>query len=108
MDLIKGILPKYVTTSKSDYLESVRFSSMFWGGWDGLFSIQMKELANKKVGDLMSEPPPMIDGNTNLMQVADLIYKKGKRRLIVTSNNKVIGILREQDLFFEMVKISQQ
>jgi DNA-binding response OmpR family regulator len=108
MDLIKGILPPYVTASRSETLESIRYSSMFWGGWDGLFSIQMKALADKKVGDLMSESPPMIDENTNLMQVADLIFKKKKRRVIVTSDKKVIGIIREQDLFFEMVKISQQ
>ncbi|MBU2509830.1 response regulator [bacterium] len=108
MDLIKGVLPTYISASRSDYLESIRFSPMFWGGWDGLFSIQMKALADKKVGELMSEPPPMIDGNANLMQVADMIFKKKKRRVIVTADNKVIGIIREQDLFFEMVKISQQ
>ncbi|MBU2648352.1 response regulator, partial [bacterium] len=108
MDLIKGVLPAYISASQSDKLQSIRYSPMFWGGWDGLFSIQMKTLADKKVGELMSEPPPMIDENTNLMQVADLIFKKQKRRLVVTSENKVIGIIREQDLFFEMVKISQQ
>ncbi|MFH2131873.1 MAG: response regulator [bacterium] len=107
MDLIKGVLPAYISASQSDKLQSIRYSPMFWGGWDGLFSIQMKALADKKVGELMSEPPPMIDENTNLMQVADLIFKKKKRRLIVTSENKVIGLIREQDLFFEMVKISQ-
>jgi len=106
MDLIKGVLPTYLSSSRSDYLESVRYSSMFYGGWDGLFSIQMKALADKKVGELMSEPPPMIDENANLMQVADMIFKNRKRRLIVTAKQKVIGIVREQDVFFEMVNIS--
>jgi CheY-like chemotaxis protein len=108
LDLIKGVRPAYLAAARSDMLQSIQYSSMFWGGWDGLFSIQMKTLADKKVGELMSEPPPLIDENTNLMQVADLMNKNQKRRLIVTSGNKAIGIIREQDLFFEMAKIVLQ
>ena len=105
MDLIKGIRPAYLSTARSDTLQGIEYSSLFWGGWDGLFSIQMKTLAEKKVGEVMSERPPLVDENTNLMQVADLMYKNQKRRLIVTSGKKAIGIIREQDLFFEMAKI---
>lgn len=105
MDLLKAVRPVYLDTNRSDHYESIRFSSMFWGGWDGLFTVQMKTLAAKKVGELMSDPPPTIDENANLMQVADLLFKTQKRRLIVTSGSSVIGIVREQDLFFEMAKI---
>jgi CBS domain-containing protein len=51
------------------------------------------------------EAPPMIDENANLMEVAELLFKTQKTRLIVRSGKKVIGILREQDLFFEIVNI---
>lgn len=108
LDLIKGVLPAYLSSARSDMLQTIRYSSMFWGGWEGLFSIQMKALAEKKVGELMSDPPPTVDENTNLMQVADLMYKNQKRRLIVTSGKKAIGVIREQDLFFEMAKIVLQ
>ena len=108
MDLIKGVRPAYLSASRPDMSESIRLSSLYWGGWDGLFSIQMEALGDKKVGELMSEPPPMIDGDTNLIQVADLMFKTRKRRLIVTDGNKVIGIVREQDLFFEMAHIILQ
>ncbi|MBN2058929.1 MAG: response regulator [Deltaproteobacteria bacterium] len=108
MDLIKGVRPAYLSASRPDMSESIRFSSLYWGGWEGLFSIQMDILADKKVGELMSEPPPMIEGNTNLIQVADIMFKTQKRRLIVSEGNKVIGIVREQDLFFEMARIILQ
>lgn len=108
MDLIRGVRPAYLAAPRSDQLDEIRYSHMFWGGWDGLFSVQTGALAHKKVGELMSEPPPTIDESTNLMEVADLMYRTQKRRLIVTSGKKVIGIIREQDLFFEMAKIVLQ
>ena len=108
MDLIKGVRPAYLSASRPDMSESIQFSSLFWNSWDGLFSIQMDALKEKKVGELMSEPPPMIDGDTNLIQVADIMFKTQRRRLIVTEGKKVIGIVREQDLFFEMARIILQ
>jgi DNA-binding response OmpR family regulator len=104
-DLIKGVRPFYLTLPKSSMADSVRFSHVFTGGWDGLFTIQMKALADKKVGELVLETPVMIDENANLMEVADLMFKTQKTRLVVTSGGKVTGILREQDLFFEIVNI---
>ena len=106
LDLIKGIRPAYLSTARSDKLQGIEYSSLFWGGWDGLFSIQMKTLADKKVGELMSERPPLIDENTNLMQVADLMYKNQKRRLIVTSGKKVIGIYGNRICFLKWLKSS--
>jgi len=104
-NLIKGIRPFYLSLPKSSRTESIRFSHIFTGAWDGLFTIQLKALADKKVGELVLESPPMIDENANLMEVADLLFKTRETRLIVTSGKKVIGILREQDLFFETVNI---
>ena len=104
-DLIKGVRPSYFSLPKSSKTDSVKFSHIFSGGSDGLFTIQLKALADKKVGELVLESPPMIDENANLLEVAELLFKTQKTRLIVTSGKKVIGILREQDLFFETVNI---
>ncbi len=104
-DLIKGARPFYLSLTQSSMADSVRFSHVFTGGWDGLFTIQMKALADKKVGELDLENHPMIDENANLMEVADLLFKTQQTRLIVKSGDKVVGILREQDLLFEIVNI---
>ncbi len=104
-DLIKGVRPFYLSLPKSSMADSVRFSHVFTGGWDGLFTIQLKAIADKKVGELALESLPMIDENANLMAVTDLLYKTNSTRLLVTSGKKLVGILREQDLFFEIVNI---
>lgn len=104
-DLIKGVRPFYLSPPKSSMADSVRYSHVFTGGWDGLFTILMKALAGKKVGELSLESPPMIDECANLMEVVDLLFKTQRESLIVTSGKKMIGILREQDLFFETVNI---
>jgi len=107
-DLIKGVRPFHFSLSESSRADSLKFSHVFTSGWDGLFTIQMKAFANKKIGELVLEFPPTIDENANLMEVAELLYKTHKTRLIVTSGNKVTGILREQDLLFETVNIITQ
>lgn len=104
-DLIKGARPYYLAPPKSQMADSVRFSHIFTGGWDGLFTIQMKALADKKISELVLESPPLIDENANLMEVAELFFKTRSASLIVTSGKRVIGILREEDLFFEIVNI---
>nr|WP_321396174.1 response regulator [uncultured Desulfobacter sp.] len=104
-DLIREVRPKYLAILESSKADSVRFSHVFTDGWDGLFTIQMKALAQKRIGELTLDSPPMIDENANLMEVADLLFKTQRTRLIVTSGKKVVGILREQDLFFEIVSI---
>ena len=104
-DLIKGARPSYFSAPQSSQAESVRFSPVFRGAWDGVFTLQMKALAEKKVGEIILEPPALIDEGANLMEVVEIMYKTGKTRLIVTSGDKVTGILREQDLFFEIINI---
>jgi CheY-like chemotaxis protein len=107
-DLIKAVRPFYLSTNKSSQAESVRFSHVFTGNQYGLFSIQLRALAERKVGELALEVPPMIEENANLMDVAELLFQTQKTRCIVTSGKKVIGVLREQDLFFEIVSIITQ
>ncbi|MBI9092735.1 MAG: response regulator [Desulfobacterium sp.] len=102
MDLLEAVRPAYLSAPKPSMADSVQYSSMFW---DGMFFTQTKALADKKVAALMGATPPVIHENTNLMEVADLMVTSGLRRLIVTKDERVIGIIREQDLFFEMAKI---
>lgn len=104
-DLIKGARPYYLSMPKSQMVDSVRFSHVFTGGWDGLFTIQMKALADKKIDTLVLESPPLINENANLMEVAEMFFKTRHTSLIVTSGKRVMGVLREQDLFFEIVNI---
>ena len=100
--MIEAVRPAYLSAPKPSMADSMQYSSMFW---TGLFTTQTKVLAGKKVEDIMSESPPSLVEDTNLMEVADLMYREQIRRVIVTSNDRVIGIVREQELFFEMANI---
>ena len=102
MDLIEAVRPAYLSAPKPSTADSIEYSSMFW---EGLFTTQTKAMADLKIGDIMSESPPVIDGNSNLMEAADLMYTTQLRRLIVTADEKLAGVIREQELFFEMANI---
>ena len=102
LDLIVAVRPAYLTAPKPSMADTLQYSPMFW---TGLFTSQAKALCNKKVSEIMSDPPPMIDEETNLMEVADTLYAQKARRLAVVQGRNVVGVVREQEIFFEMARI---
>jgi len=103
LDLIAAIRPAYLSAPKPSMADSLQYSPMFW---TGLFTSQAKALMNKKIGDIMSDPPPSVDEETNLMEAADMMYTTRARRLGVTRKGKVVGVVREQEIFFEIARIA--
>ena len=101
-DLISGIQPSYLSAPKPSMADSMVYSAMFW---TGLFTAQSKTLRAKRVRDLMSDPPQTVDEDANLMEVAYQLHTENLRRLVVTGKGKVIGVIREQDVFFELARI---
>ena len=101
-DLIAGVLPEYLSAPKPSMGDSIVYSPMFWSG---LFTTQVKVLSQKKIREVMSEAPPTVSEDTNLMELAYVMHKEGYRRVAVASQGKVVGVVREQELFFEMNKI---
>ncbi|MCD6295836.1 MAG: response regulator [Deltaproteobacteria bacterium] len=101
-DLLQGIMPAYLGASKPSTADSIQYSPMFW---DGMFTGAAKALAKKKIEDLMSPAPLTIDGGSNLMEAANMMVTNKVRRLVVTRSGQVAGVVREQDLFFEIERI---
>ncbi len=102
LDLIKAVRPAYLSAPKPSTADSMQYSPMFWSG---LFTTQAKGLVDKKIRDVMSDAPLKIDQNTNLMEIANLMFTEKSRRMAVTQDEKVVGVVREQEIFFEMAKI---
>ena len=102
MELMQAVRPGYLSVAKPSMADSIQYSRMFWSG---LFSTQVKALANKKVEEVMSDTPPCMDEDTNLMELADFMYTGQVRRVLITRQGKVVGVVREQELFFEMANI---
>ncbi len=70
-----------------------------------MFNKDVKLLAPKKIKDVMSEAPLIIDGNSNLMEAAHMMVSNAVTRLCVEKDGEVVGVIRQQDLFFEIDKI---
>ncbi|MFH2092381.1 MAG: response regulator [Pseudomonadota bacterium] len=102
-DLLEMIMPAYLTAPKPFLADSVEYSPMFW---KGMFTSGIREMKNKCISQVMSPSPISIDGNSNLMEAAYLMINGHERRLIVKLSGKTAGVIREQDLFFEMERIT--
>ena len=105
LDLLEGVMPAYLTAPKPSMADSIQYSPMFWVG---MFTREVEELAKKKIKDIMSPAPLTIDGESNLMEAAGMMIENRARRLAVVRTGEVVGVIREQDLFFEMEKILRE
>ena len=101
-DLLSAIMPAYLSAPKPSMADSIQYSTMFWSG---MFTREVRQLAQKKIKDIMSPVPPAIDADANLMEAAHMMLDNQERRVVVMSKEEVVGIIREQDLFFEIEKI---
>ena len=102
MDLLEAILPGYLSAPKPSTADSMQYSPMFWSG---MFTREVRQLATTPVGELMSPTPPSIDHDANLMEVAYMMARNNCRRMVVFQKGKIVGVIREQDLFFEMERV---
>ena len=102
VDLLEAIMPAYLSAPKPSMADSLEYSPMFW---TGMFVREVQQLAKKKIDGIMAPPPLSIDSDKNLMEAAYLMVQHKERRLLVTRDTVIAGIIREQDLFFEIDKI---
>ncbi len=99
-NLLKAILPPYLSAPKMATADSLQFSTIFWRG---LFTSRVKELKDIPVKDIISGTPVIIDANLNLMEAAYALLHARRKRLAVRDGEKITGVLREQELFKEIV-----
>ncbi len=102
IDLLGLLLPSYLSCSKPSTADSIQYSPMFW---NGMFSKAIKDNSMMKIKEIMSPSPLIIDGHDSLMEAAYMMHVNDTRRLIVMLSGEVVGIIREQDLFFEIERI---
>ncbi|KMY66666.1 histidine kinase [Desulfocarbo indianensis] len=101
-DLLQGLMPTYLSAPRPSTADSIQYSPMFWAG---AFTRELKILAERQVSLLMSPVPPAVDENATLMEASYQMLQRNVRRLLVKSNGKTVGVIREQDLFFEVERI---
>ncbi len=102
IDLLQAVMPGYLSAPKPSTADSIQYSPLFWSG---MFTIEIQKIASQRVADVMSPAPLMIKADANLMEAAYAMVSNHKRRLAVEQGERIIGIVREQDLFFEIERI---
>jgi CheY-like chemotaxis protein/CBS domain-containing protein len=105
IDIIRAVRPEYISKDGSFNEESSRFSSMFWSGF---FSDRVKAISQKKVWEILSERPPTISENANLLEVAHMMAGTLGGVLLVMDISKVIGIIRNQDIYSEISSLMKK
>lgn len=105
IDLLNAIMPAYLSAPKPSMADSIQYSPMFWSG---MFEREVMRLATKKIKDVMSPAPLTISANANLMEAAYIMITNNERRLAVIKAGEVVGVIREQELFFEIERILRE
>ena len=67
-----------------------------------------EQAEGKTVGDYMTRPAVCFDGNNALLNVCNFLEKNIFRRVPVTSNGKLIGIISVQDILSSVLKLRQE
>lgn len=101
-NLIQAIRPDYLVTDEGALPHGMRYSSMFWSG---LFNMRVSALESMCVRDIMNPRPPVVDCDANLMQVAQLLCEENRRRVAVEHGGRIVGVVREQELFHEISRL---
>lgn len=101
-DLLRAIMPAYLAAPKPSMADAIQYSPMFWRG---AFNREVTLLAERPVSEIMSPVPESINEEANLMEAAYAMASRGLRRMVVMRDNVVAGVIREQDLFFEIDRL---
>jgi predicted transcriptional regulator len=73
--------------------------------WDGMLEEMARKIADKKVFTFMTRDVMTVKEDAPLMDAVDHMIRKNVKRLpVVDKTGKVVGMLYERDIFFDIVK----
>jgi DNA-binding response OmpR family regulator len=105
VNLMEMIMPSYLSAPKPSLADTIQYSPMFW---KGMFTSEMKKKSGLPIKDVMSPAPYAIDAKASLMEACYMMLQHKVRRLVVMKGGDVSGVIREQDLFFEMESVLEE
>jgi len=93
-DILKAVYPSYM------YLMDLGVFT-----WDGMVENFAKKAADRKVGELMTRTVITVKEDSTLMECIDHMLKNNVKRVpVLNKEDRVIGMLYERDLFYEITK----
>ncbi len=103
-DLLEGLQPPYMKLlrNRPSMADSIHLEPP---SHTGMSTIMARDMLKKHVGDLMSGSPPTVRANANLMEAANRMIQLDVYSLLVVEQEKAVGVIRDQDLFFELAAV---
>ena len=93
-DILKAVHPAYM-----DLMNLGRFA------WDGMVESFAKKAVDKKVEELMTRSVITVTEDSTLMECIDHMLKNNVKRVpVLNKENKIVGMLYERDVFYEIAK----
>jgi len=93
-DILKVVFPSYMSL-----MDLGKFT------WDGMVEDMARKVGHIKVSDLMTKKVIHVNEDAQLMECVDHMIKYNVRRLpVIGKDGKVVGMLYERDIFFEITK----
>ena len=69
---------------------------------------ESEKAENKTVNDYMTEPAVHFEENSALVNICDFLVKNIFRRVPITSNGKLVGIISVQDVLNSVLQLRQE
>jgi CBS domain-containing protein len=93
-DILKAVHPAYM-----DLMNLGSFA------WDGMVETFAQKAAGKKVKDIMTPKVITVKEDSILMECVDHMLKNNVKRVpVLNKDNRVVGMLYERDVFYEITK----
>ncbi|WP_022662448.1 CBS domain-containing protein [Paucidesulfovibrio longus] len=102
-DLITALYKAHIS-AQPESKETTRFSRFFW---DGVFTRQVEDLLDVQIKDVMSAHTERVEANATLIEVAERMFSHNLQRLLVEEDGKVVGIIRDHELYAEIDRIAK-
>ncbi|RKO67598.1 CBS domain-containing protein [Desulfofundulus salinus] len=84
---------------------SISFPAEEPPSYNGLFTSRGQEMAKRKVREVMRPFPVSLKPRDSLSRAAYLMSRSGFEILPVQENNRMVGLLRDKELFLELSRI---
>jgi CheY-like chemotaxis protein len=101
-NLIQAVRPDFLSSGHDGAARCTQFSPLFWSG---LFTIRVHTLESRCVREIMNPRPPVVGCDVSLTEVAHLLCEENRRRVAVQRDGRIIGVVREQELFREISRL---
>ena len=105
-EIINHVRPLYLADKeyrRQSVLTTGKFSPIFW---NGMFEQRLNEIAEIRLGGIMTLSPPSISKHASIMELCDHMMEKSSCQLIVMEGEKAVGIVCDQDLMLEAVLLA--